>query len=111
MSTTSAPPTIPADLRAAVAARTELGDAYEEALTDSLLDRFDAQVEHRLSRRAASLAHEAVTVLVALGSIGLGVLVALVSNGLGDFGGTIATIVAWIAIAVINVAHARARDR
>lgn len=107
--TTPAPPVTPDDLRATVAARAELGDDYEQALTDSLLERFDAQVEHRLSHQASSMFHDSVTIIIALGSIGLGVVFALVAQRLGDFGGTVATIVAWIGIAVVNVAHARAR--
>jgi hypothetical protein len=93
------------DVHAAVAAKTELGEAYEAALADSLLERFDAQA----GRREPSLAHDAVTVIIALGSIGLGVVFALVAQNLGELGGTLATIVAWIGIAVVNVAHARTR--
>ena len=39
---------------------------------------------------------------IALGSVGLGVLVAATA-------GELATIVAWLVIAVVNVAHARRR--
>ena len=45
---------------------------------------------------------EAATVTIALGSVGLGVLVAATA-------GELATIVAWVVIAVVNVAHARRR--
>ena len=47
--------------------------------------------------------------VIALGSIGLGILVALAAANLGSIGGTFATVVGWIAIAVINVVHARSR--
>ena len=50
-----------------------------------------------------------MTVVIALGSIGLGILVALAAAQLGAVGGTFATIIAWICIAVINVVHARSR--
>lgn len=109
MTTASDRAVSPEDLRAAVAARRELGGDYEEALTDSLLERFDAQVQRRHGLRVNSVVGDAATVVVALGSIGLGVLAALVSQHLGDLGGTVATIVAWVAIAVVNVVHARAR--
>lgn len=111
MATRTAPPVTPDDLRAAVAANAELGRGYEDALTDSLLERFDAQVQHRLRQRTTTMLHDAVTVLIALGSIGLGVVFVAASDGLGALGATVATIVAWIGIAVVNVAHARARSR
>jgi hypothetical protein len=50
-----------------------------------------------------------VTVVIALGSIGLGVLVGAAADGLGETGATAATIVAWVAIALINLAHAKRR--
>jgi hypothetical protein len=111
MSTTTSTRATADDVRAVAAARSELVDDYDDALADSLLERFDAHVEHRLSQRSASLMHDAVTVTIALGSIGLGVVFALVARHLGDVGGTLATIVAWIGIAIVNVAHARGRAR
>ena len=68
----------------------------------------DALLERLYDRRPTPL-QSAVTVTIALGSIGLGVTFALVARELGDLGGTIATLVAWIAIAFVNVAHARSR--
>jgi len=100
-------PTTRPEVRAAVAARTELGHDYDDALADSLLERLEAQAR----QRSAAVVQDVVTVVIALGSIGLGVVFALVAHQLGDLGGTVATIVAWIAIAVVNVAHARARPR
>ena len=55
------------------------------------------------------LGREIVMLFVALGSIGMGVLATTSAGGLGDFGGTVATVVAWIAIAVVNVAYAMRR--
>lgn len=109
MSARRAPPVTPEDLHAAAAADAELGREYQDAVTDSLVDRFDAQLQHRLRERGVSVFHDAVTVVIALGSIGLGVTFVAAADPLGAFGGTIATIVAWIAIVVVNVAHARAR--
>ncbi len=68
----------------------------------------DALLERLYDHRPTPL-QSAVTVTIALGSIGLGVTFALVARELGDLGGTIATLVAWIAIAFVNVAHARGR--
>jgi hypothetical protein len=91
------------ELRAAAETRRELGPHYDEAVLLSLAER----LERRGHRSASS--REAVTVVIALGSIGLGVLVAAAAHPLGELGATVATIVAWICIAVINVVHARAR--
>ena len=52
------------------------------------------------------LGRDIVMLFVALGSIGMGVLATASADGLGDLGGTIATVAAWLAIAVVNVAHA-----
>jgi hypothetical protein len=91
------------ELRAAAETRRELGPHYDEAVLLSLAER----LEHRRGR--SSSMREAVTVVIALGSMGLGVLVALASHALGEAGATLATIVAWICIVVINVVHARTR--
>jgi hypothetical protein len=92
------------ELRAAAATRRELGRDYDEAILLSLAERLQQR-----PRRRPTLFQETVTVVIALGSIGLGILVALAAANLGAVGGTFTTIVAWIAIAVINVVHARSR--
>ena len=80
----------------------ELGRDYDEAILLSMADR--------LARgRRPDPWGDTVTVVIALGSIGLGILVALAAANLGAIGGTFATVVGWIAIAVINVVHARSR--
>jgi hypothetical protein len=90
------------ELRAAAETRRELGRDYDEAILLSMADRL-------ARRRRPDLWGDTVTVVIALGSIGLGILVALAAANLGAIGGTFATVVAWIAIAVINVVHARSR--
>ncbi len=97
------------ELRASAAARSELGDDYDGAVVRSLVERLDAEIVARDRQRTTALWRDAVTVVIALGSIGLGVLVGAAADGLGEAGATVATIVAWVAIAVINVAHARRR--
>lgn len=52
---------------------------------------------------------EGVGLTLAVFSMGLGVVFALVAERLGDFGGTIATIVAWTAIVAVNYVHVRRR--
>ena len=90
------------ELKAAAETRRELGRDYDEAILLSMADRL-------ARRRRPDLWGDTVTVVIALGSIGLGILVALASANLGAIGGTFATVGAWIAIAVINVVHARSR--
>ena len=90
------------ELRAAAETRRELGRDYDEAILLSMADRL-------ARRRRPDLWGDTVTVLLALGSIGLGILVALAAANLGAVGGTFATVVGWIAIALINVVHARSR--
>jgi hypothetical protein len=90
------------ELRAAAETRHELGRDYDEAVFLSLADRL-------ARRRPSTVWRDTVTLVIALGSIGLGILVALASANLGDLGGTFATVVAWVCIAAINIAHARSR--
>ena len=111
MSTSSAHSVTPDEVRAAVAAGSELGREYDDALAASLLERLDGHLDRQLDRRAPSLAQEAVTVLIALGSIGLGVVFVAAADPLGALGGPLATIVVWIGIAIVNGPHARARSR
>jgi hypothetical protein len=89
------------ELRAAAATHRELGQDYDEAILLSLAERLQRV------RRRPTLFQGTVTVVLALGSIGLGILVTLAAAQLGAVGGTFATIIAWICIAAINVAHAR----
>jgi len=91
------------EVRAAAETREELGREYDEAVLLSLAERLEGR------RHRSSALREAVTIVIALGSIGLGVLVAAAAGELGELGATLATIVAWICIAVINVVHARSR--
>ena len=90
------------ELRAAAETRRELGPGYDEAVLLSLADRL-------ARRRKPDPWGDTVTVVIALGSIGLGILVALACANLGAVGGTFATVVAWVCIAVINVIYARSR--
>ena len=101
--------TLAADVQAAAAARSELGADYDRAVLRSLADRLETELEARELQRRGGIVREAVTIVIALGSIGMGVLFAAASDGLGTSGATIATIVAWVAIAVTNVAYARRR--
>ncbi len=91
------------ELRAAAETRRELGHDYDEAILLSMAERLER------TRRRPTVLQEAATITIALGSIAGGILVALACANLGPVGGTMATVVAWLCIAAINVAHARAR--
>ena len=97
------------ELHTTAAARAELGADYDRAVVDSLAERLEAELAARDGARRTALLRDMVTVVIALGSIGLGVLVGAAADGLGETGATAATIVAWVAIGVINVVHARGR--
>ncbi len=99
------------DLTAAVEARRELGPEAERALVDSFLARVEAQIDERVDQRLAQRRPQASrsgappgTIPLALGSMGIGIAVTGASSGLGD-GGVLVAIVAWIAIAVINIVY------
>jgi hypothetical protein len=99
------------ELHATAAARSELGDDYDRAVVHALAERLEAELEARDRGRRTAVLRDVVTVVIALGSIGLGILVGAAADGLGEAGATAATIVAWVAIALINVVHARNRAR
>ena len=103
------PETLREEVHAAAAARSELGDDYDRAVLRSLAERLEAELDAGDRRRRTAALREAVTIVIALGSIGFGVLFVAAADGLGSTGATVATVVAWVAIAAINVAHARRR--
>jgi hypothetical protein len=101
------PDALAEEVHAAAAARSELGGDYDRAVLRSLAERLEAELEAGDRRRRTAALREAVTIVIALGSIGFGVLFVAAADGLGSSGATFATVVAWVAIAVVNVAHAR----
>ena len=92
------------DVEAAVEARRELGPEYEAQIVDSLV----AKIEQRLQDRPAPPArNHGYELRLALGSMGLGIGVTAVANSdAHGVGGILISIVAWIAIAVINIIYA-----
>jgi anti-sigma factor RsiW len=96
------------ELESALAARHELGRDYEREIVDSLVERIERRLDERERQpsrppvRRERSDHRSVTPL-ALGSIALGIPVTAISTGNGD---PWLAVVAWIAIAVINVAYA-----
>ena len=106
------------DLRASVAADRELGRDYETAVVRALAERLDREIDRRVDerlelRRARRRdGHDAWTVLLALASIGMALGVPSATHDqLGTGGSLVVTIVAWAAIAAVNVAFALGRRR
>ena len=107
--------TIPeGELEAAVAARQELGRTHETEVVEAFLNRIEGGIDKRIDERLAKsgrheggpFGHGEQTLKLALGSMGIGIGVTAVANGCNG-GGVAIAIVAWIAIALINIAYAR----
>ena len=100
------------EVAAALRARRELGDDLEPEVVDAFLDRvgksIDARVDARLAQRHGRAGGPAPrqSLALPLGSIALGIPVTGAATGMGD-GGIVVAIVAWIAIAAVNVVHTR----
>jgi hypothetical protein len=99
------------EVEAALEARKELGAEYEPQIIDSFLER----IEKRVGERRGLPAHvhkppEPPGLVLPLASIGLGIPITAValSNAPGA-GGVIVAIIAWIAIAIVNLAYAMRR--
>jgi hypothetical protein len=109
--------TLEDDLRAASAARRELGDDYEGALLRSMADRLEAQVARRVDERLAARAPaigglDWTTLLLALGSIGMGLGVPSATiDHFGAVASFVLTLIAWAVIAAVNVSYFRSRRR
>jgi hypothetical protein len=93
------------DARAALAARRELGEEFDDALVES----FARRVEERLKERRPSgrtQEERGMSLALALVSIGCGIpITAIAIAGAGLAG----LVVAWAAIVLVNVFFARLR--
>jgi hypothetical protein len=95
------------DVEAALEARPELDAVYEPQIVDSIVEKIEQQLRERPAPAPRNHDYE---LRLALGSMGLGIGVTAVANSNAHgAGGIIISIVAWIAIAVVNVAYARRR--
>jgi hypothetical protein len=93
------------DVEAALEARRELGPGYEAQIVDSMVEKIEKRLDERL--QAPAPRHQPYELRLALGSMGLGIGVTAVANSdAHGVGGIIISIVAWIAIAVINIIYA-----
>ena len=94
------------DVEAALEARRELGKEYEPEIVDALVEKIEKRLDERLRERREPAPRQHYDELrLALGSIGLGIGATAVANGMGS-AGILVAIVAWIAIAIVNVAYA-----
>jgi hypothetical protein len=95
------------DVEAALEARKELGPEYEPQIVDAIVDRIERRLDERLrERRPPAPRHHYADMRVVLGSIALGVGATAVATGNGA---AWLAVIAWIAIAVVNVAYALRR--
>jgi hypothetical protein len=113
-------PEIPRDeLQAALRARGELDRELEPHVIDAFLDRVERSIDARVDARVEARIRASVpertrdrsrsgggSVLLALGSIGLGIGATGAANGMGQPEGLIVAVIAWVAIALINIANA-----
>jgi hypothetical protein len=108
-------PSLEDDLRAAVAADRELGDAYEVAVVRALAERLDSEIDRRVDERIRAGRRRDLdwsVLLLALGSISLALGVPSATHDhFGAVGSFALTLIAWAAIAAINVAYVRSRRR
>ena len=92
------------DVEAALEARRELGPEYEAQIVDSLVEKIEKRLDER---RPPAPRHSSYDLRLPLGSMGLGIGVTAVANSNAHgIGGILISIVAWIAIAVINIIYA-----
>jgi hypothetical protein len=105
------------ELIAALAARRELGSEHENAVIDAFVERLERSIDARVDREVERrLGHAPARgggggfgighIILALGSLGIGVGATGAATGMGDAAGLIVAIVAWIAIALVNIAYA-----
>jgi hypothetical protein len=115
----SEPPRVERDeLIAALAARRELGPESEPAIIEAFVERLersiDARVDREVDRRMQSLPRQRSgggglgvgAIILALGSLGIGVGATGAATGMGGAAGTLVALVAWAAIALVNIAYA-----
>jgi hypothetical protein len=97
------------DVEAALEARRELGPGYEPEIVDQLVEKIERRLDER-SKRAGppEPQHAGPITPLALGSLGCGIAATAIATG--NHQGWVA-VIAWIAIALVNVAYARAWRR
>jgi hypothetical protein len=98
------------DVETALEARRELGREYEPQVIDAFVDRIEQRIEERVGFRKPA-ERQPIPLLLPLGSLGIGIGATGAALGPtnGGAGGILVAIIAWIAIAIVNVAYALRR--
>jgi hypothetical protein len=102
------PPLDRQDVESALEARRELGPEYDSHVIDSFLEKIDARIDERL-KASQPPERRPIPLILPLGSLGIGIGATGAALGPthGGAGGIIVAIIAWIAIAIVNLAYAR----
>jgi hypothetical protein len=98
------------DWSAALSARRELGDEYDQAFVENFVDRVSAEIDSRVDMRVAQMASTRPVAtrrrrgssFLALASIVLGIPLTQVA---GNTGHTAGLAIAWGGIVLVNVAN------
>ena len=98
------------ELETTLEARRELGSAYEPEVIDAFVDRIERRIDERIGARRAP-ERKPVPLLLPLGSLGIGIGATGSALGPtnGSAGGILVAIIAWLAIAIVNLAYALRR--
>lgn len=109
------------ELAAAVAARRELGDDYDQAMVESFLDRVDAGIDRRIDERIAQTrtsgalpAAERQPELAGDRQFWLGIIsicAGIPLGGIGANAGMGGLLTTWLGIVGVNVAYALGQRR
>ena len=92
------------DVEAALEARRELGREYEPEIVEAFLERIEQRLERQPGSAPARPAPRGSITPLALGSLGLGVGATAIA---ASHGAAWLAVVAWLAIAVVNIAWSR----
>ena len=98
------------ELETALEARRELGREYDPQIVDAFVERIERRLDERLRERRPA-ERKPIPLILPLGSLGIGIGATGAALGPtnGGAGGILVAIIAWIAIAVVNLAYALRR--
>ncbi|WP_283134255.1 hypothetical protein [Rhizohabitans arisaemae] len=108
----------PDEVASTLAARSELGSQYDKALAESFVERVGEEIDKRVDARLAASgaakrpkSSHGAAVGLALGSMGMGLVITAIALGAaGGFAGVLVVLIAWIAIAVVNISFNNSRS-
>ena len=98
------------ELETALEGRRELGREYDPQIVDAFVERIERRLDERLRERRPA-ERKPIPLILPLGSLGIGIGATGAALGPtnGGAGGILVAIIAWIAIAVVNLAYALRR--